>query len=46
MPEDYAFGGYEVLEAFYLYGLPAPFAPVTAKLLEDTAVDLIGTIRE
>ena len=46
MPEDYALGGYEVLEAFYLYGLPAPFAPVTAKLIEDTAVDLIGNLSQ
>ena len=45
MPEDYPFGGYEVSEAFYLYGLPAPFAPETAKLLEDTAIELINRLK-
>ena len=44
LPEDYGLGGYEVLEAFYLYGLPAPFAPVTAKLIEQTAIELIGKL--
>jgi len=45
MPEDYSLGGYEVSEAFYLYGLPAPFAPITAKLLEDTAIELITSMK-
>jgi len=45
-PEDYPFGGYEVSEAFYGYGLPAPIAPEAARLIEDTALELILALKE
>lgn len=41
MPEDYPFGGYEVSEAFYGYGLPSPIASQAAGLVEDTAVEML-----
>ena len=45
LPEDYAYGGYEVLEAFYGYGLPAPIAPQAAGLVENTALELLAALK-
>jgi len=44
LPEDYPYGGYEVSEAFYGYGLPAPIAPEAAGLVEETALELIRSL--
>ena len=46
LPEDYPLGGYEVSEAFYGYGLPAPIAPEAAKLVEETAVEILNSLKE
>jgi hypothetical protein len=46
LPEDYPLGGYEVSEAFYGYGLPAPIAPEAAKLVEETAVEMLNSLKE
>jgi hypothetical protein len=46
LPEDYPLGGYEVSEAFYGYGLPAPIAPEAAKLVEENALELLNSLQE
>ncbi len=46
LPEDYPYGGYEVSEAFYGSGLPAPIAPEAANLVEETALGLIKSVTE
>jgi neutral ceramidase len=38
--DEYAHGGYEVLEAHRYYGLPAAFAPGSAERLQDAALAL------
>ena len=38
--EEYAFGGYEVLEAHRYYGQPAAFAPGSAERIEAAALEL------
>jgi len=46
LPEDYPLGGYEVSEAFYGYGLPSPIAPEAAKLVEETALEILNALKE
>jgi len=46
LPEDYPLGGYEVSEAFYGYGLPAPIAPEAARLVEETALEILDSLKE
>lgn len=41
LPEEYIKGGYEITEAFYGYGLPAPIAPQAAQKIVDEALNLI-----
>jgi neutral ceramidase len=46
LSEDYPFGGYEVSEAFYGYGLPSPIAPEAEKLIEDKALEIIQALKK
>ena len=41
LPEEYAKGGYEITEAFYGYGLPAPIAPQAYQIIVDEALKMI-----
>lgn len=43
-PEEYPHGGYEPSVAHRGYGHPAPFAPVVAGILRDTALELLAEL--
>jgi len=45
VPEAYPEGGYEVSRAYIGYRLPAPVSPLTAELMVNTALELIGKLQ-
>jgi neutral ceramidase len=45
VPEAYTEGGYEVSTSYIGYRLPAPVSPLTAQLMVDTSLELIGRLQ-
>ncbi len=45
VPEAYPEGGYEVSRAYIGYRLPAPVSPLTADLMANTSLELIGRLQ-